>query len=235
MNLYAPLLLKKRKEKGYTQAEFARLIHYSVQTIAKYETGVSEMDVVSLICAARVLGVDCDSFIRGIDAKENNLCDNHDFDPEMFAKNLAIARVGRRVSQKGLASIVNCSTRSIKNYEAGNSVPSLTTFLRICDALKVKAHEFLFEDLSKRPEFRVPAKNKKIWVATGSIIGSAFFIGAILLAGRAVSLNSRTERPLPHAPTIESSVKEESAPQEGENNGVAEENILNAAYLPEIC
>ena len=224
MNLYAPLLLKKRKEKGFTQAEFAQMLHYSVQTIAKYETGVSEMDIVSLICAARVLGVDCDSFIRGIDAKENDFADHNDFDPELFSKNLATARIGRRISQKGLASMVCCSTRSIKNYEAGNSVPSLSTFLLICDSLKVKAHEFLFEDLSKRAEFHVAAKNKKIWVATGTIIGSVFFVGAILLAGRAISINSRADRNPNPIPAMESSLVEESVAPEGENG--AKESAL---------
>ena len=193
MNRYAPLLLKKRKQRGITQQEFARMLHYSVQTIAKYETGVSEMDLVCLIVASRVLGVDCNSFIHGVDAKENDLADYNDFDPDLFAKNLSVARIGRNVSQKILAAKAMCSTRSIKNYEAGNSVPSLTTFLYICDALKLKAEEFLFEDLSKRPEFRHSAKAKRVWVTATSIIGSLLFLGSIVFAGKFVSASLSTE------------------------------------------
>mgnify|MGYP002625510523 CR=1 FL=1 len=188
MNVYAPLILKKRKEVGITQAEFAAALHYSVQTAAKYETGISEMDVVSLIVASRVLGIDVDNFIHGIDKKENDLADRCEFNADLFAKNIATARIARRVSQKNLAVAANCSTRSIKNYEAGNSVPSLTTFRLICDALDVKAHEFLFEDLSKRSDFYVAMKNKRIWVASGSIIGALLLSATAIFSGLACLL-----------------------------------------------
>ena len=165
MNRYSEAMAEKRRRLGYSQADFADYLHYSVQTIAKYERGLSEMDVSSLIYTARFLQVDVDSFLKGEDAKRNEMAETHGFDPDLFTKNLVTARIARRMNQNKLAKLSGCSARSIKNYEGGKSLPSLSVFDAMLQVLNVSASDFLFEDLSLRPEFVVTAKNKKAWVA----------------------------------------------------------------------
>jgi transcriptional regulator with XRE-family HTH domain len=190
MNRYCEAMAEKRRALGYSQSDFADYLHYSVQTIAKYERGLSEMDVSSLIYASRFLQVDIDSFLKGEDAKHNDLADTHGFDPDMFTRNLVTVRVARRMNQNKLSKLCGCSARSIKNYEGGKSLPSLTVFSSMLEALNVSAADFLFEDLSTRAEFIVTAKNKKAWVAGITLASFGVFAATLGVGTRLSQLRS---------------------------------------------
>ena len=162
-------MVNKRRALGRSQSEFASFLHYSVQTVAKYESGASEMDLGSLIYAARFLEL-------GVDSKNNDFADHNDFDPNLFASNLVLVRNARKMSQKTLAALSLISSRSLKNYEAGKSIPSLTVFYHFCKALGVTASEMLFEDLSTRREF-LSVKKRSFRPA---VVASIFFAIALL-------------------------------------------------------
>lgn len=193
MNRYSEAMAEKRRRLGYSQADFADYLHYSVQTIAKYERGLSEMDVSSLIYTARFLQVDVDSFLKGEDAKRNEMAETHGFDPDLFTKNLVTARIARRMNQNKLAKLSGCSARSIKNYEGGKSLPSLSVFDAMLQVLNVSASDFLFEDLSLRPEFVVTAKNKKAWVAGITLASFGLFAITIGVGTRLSQLRSQED------------------------------------------
>ena len=183
MNLYCENMVNKRRALGRSQSEFASFLHYSVQTVAKYESGASEMDLGSLIYAARFLELDIDSFLIGVDSKNNDFADHNDFDPNLFATNLVLVRNARKMSQKTLAALSLISSRSLKNYEAGKSIPSLTVFYHFCKALGVTAAEMLFEDLSTRREFLSVKKRSFRPAVVASIFFAIALLGSSALVG----------------------------------------------------
>ena len=227
MNRYSSLLLEKRKKLDITQAELAKALRFSVQTIAKYEAGTNEMDVSTLAPVARLLQVDCDSFIIGVDAKDNDYADIYTFDRFRFAKNLALVRIARKLSQCQLASKCGCSSRSIKNYEAGKSLPSLTVFFYMCRALSVRACDLMFIDLSTREEFKNASKARRVVIAAGTTIGSLALITGMFFGTRAIILNNHKEQIEPPSTSENSNPEQESS--------ISEENQLRKTpYLPHI-
>jgi transcriptional regulator with XRE-family HTH domain len=80
MENFAEFLSARRQQLGKSQSDFARALNYSVQAVAKYEKGRSEMNVASLIAAARFLEVDVDSLCAQKAEKNNDWADKQDFD-----------------------------------------------------------------------------------------------------------------------------------------------------------
>lgn len=60
-----------------------------------------------------------------------------------FAKNLIKARRAADLTQKELAEILGYSEKTISKWECGNSFPSLDTFVKICEVLRVDSRQLL--------------------------------------------------------------------------------------------
>ena len=157
------------------------------------------MDAASLIYAARFLEMDVDSFIKGVDKKTNDLAESHDFDPDLFASNLVAARLARKMSQKVLAAKAGISSRSLKNYEACKSIPSLTVFTAFLNALKVSAADFLFTNLTDKKEFQTKKKRGLRFVFASVAFFAVFFTGGALTLGYALANTINNNSPVSRA------------------------------------
>lgn len=172
----AELIANRRKELGYTQKEFADAIFYTPQAISKYETGLSEMDVSSLVPTCHFLELDADSLLRGIAEKKNDFCDTKYFSPELFARNLLYAREGLLLTRAQVGAAVGLSDRSILNYEKGKGFPSLTDFAKMSDLYQMNPSVILFEELPK------PAKgiSRRVKLAIALLSTLVAVIGAVV-------------------------------------------------------
>ncbi|MCI2068556.1 MAG: helix-turn-helix domain-containing protein [Bacilli bacterium] len=171
MNSYSTLIALKRKQLGKSQADLAEAMHYSVQAVAKYEKGQSDISVQSLLVICRFLDIDPDSFLAGKD-QNNHTCDlNKEFDGKLFASNLRNARLKARLSLDKLAEDLKISSRSLKNYEGGHSVPFLSVFSEILKYTNQTASVFLTQEI-KGPTVIVKTKMplSKLILAIGLIV-----------------------------------------------------------------
>ncbi|MDY6367056.1 MAG: helix-turn-helix transcriptional regulator [Clostridia bacterium] len=62
---------------------------------------------------------------------------------ETFKKRLKELRTDKKISQKGLASVIGTNNSSICDWECGRSEPSIETILKLCDFFGVSADYLL--------------------------------------------------------------------------------------------
>lgn len=65
-----------------------------------------------------------------------------------FGKRLHENRIKQGLSSRQLAQKVNISQIHINEIERGNKTPSLETFIKICNALKITSDSILIDNLS---------------------------------------------------------------------------------------
>jgi len=199
---FSAYLQQRRQALGKSQSDFARALHYSVQAVAKYEKGQSEMNVASLVAAARFLEVDVDSFCAGKAEKSNTLADEHDFDGTLFAANLATLRANAGLTPEDVAKKIGISSRSVINYEKGRFYPSLSVFLAFAECYSVKPSAFFFAPITPTAIPKTPAKRARIhflplWIAIASlaVVGTGVGIPLYLNKKNAASTSSFTSEP----------------------------------------
>ena len=90
-----------------------------------------------------------------VDVKKqrNKLEDNmaKSIDKEKLGSNIRKARESYNWSQERLAEYINVSTKTISNYEAGNSMPTMSAFIAIAEALGYTLDEIKDGDFEKGP------------------------------------------------------------------------------------
>lgn len=64
-------------------------------------------------------------------------------DKEIFRKKIRTLRKLRHFTQEQLAEKIDIDLRHVVRLEAGESLPSLETFIRICEALEVTPNDLL--------------------------------------------------------------------------------------------
>ena len=71
-----------------------------------------------------------------------------DIDNISFGKNIRQKRKEQNITLGKLAEKCNMSENFLGNIERGTDIPSLKSFLKICNALNINADNLLFESLS---------------------------------------------------------------------------------------
>ena len=119
---------KRRKALGFTQFSLSRLIGYTPQALSKFEKSSIGFgaDVYPIIANAIQISVN-DLFDRKeffSQLKEGNKL----FTIPQIGVALRTIRKTYHLTQEDFAKILSVHPRSIRNYEAGNSVPSIVLF-----------------------------------------------------------------------------------------------------------
>jgi transcriptional regulator with XRE-family HTH domain len=212
MENFAEFLSARRQQLGKSQSDFARALNYSVQAVAKYEKGRSEMNVASLIAAARFLEVDVDSLCAQKAEKNNDWADKQDFDAALFASNLSAIRNKAKLTPEEAAKRIGVSPRSIINYEKGRSAPSLSVFLALSECYNVKPSTFFFTPVALEVSAKAPAKRAPIhflplWIAIASlaVVGTGVGIPLYLSKKNAATNSSFSSEPDPNPASSQAS------------------------------
>lgn len=212
MGNFAEFLSARRQQLGKSQSDFARALNYSVQAVAKYEKGRSEMNVASLIAAARFLEVDVDSLCAQKAEKNNDWADKQDFDAALFASNLSAIRNKAKLTPEEAAKRIGVSPRSIINYEKGRSAPSLSVFLALSECYNVKPSTFFFTPVALEVSAKAPAKRAPIhflplWIAIASlaVVGTGVGIPLYLSKKNAATNSSFSSEPDPNPASSQAS------------------------------
>lgn len=65
--------------------------------------------------------------------------------PEVFARNLRSARIRQGMSQRALATAIGASANSVVLWETGKSSPTLTSIVKLSQALSIPPEALLSE------------------------------------------------------------------------------------------
>lgn len=73
---FADVIVKLRKEKGFTQQDLADKLHITDKAVSKWERGLSYPDITSISTLANILGVDSSYLIDLCKSEDNPYLDN---------------------------------------------------------------------------------------------------------------------------------------------------------------
>lgn len=79
-----------------------------------------------------------------------------EFINKLISKKLKQVRKARRMTQKHLSKLLNKSQSFVNQVEQGKVMPSIDTFVNICNALQVEPTDMLIEYLC------IPAQSKQL-------------------------------------------------------------------------
>jgi transcriptional regulator with XRE-family HTH domain len=69
----------------------------------------------------------------------------------IFGERLKLFRKFKNITQEKLAEMIDIDTRQIVRLESGESLPSLSTLLKLCEAFGITPNEFLLIKEKKEP------------------------------------------------------------------------------------
>lgn len=74
--IFADVIVKLRKEKGFTQQDLANKLHITDKAVSKWERGLSYPDITSISTLANILGVESSYLIDLCKSEDNPYIDN---------------------------------------------------------------------------------------------------------------------------------------------------------------
>ena len=113
---------EQRKAAGFTQADLAEKLNIHLQTVSKWERGISEPDISQLGELAQALGVTLEKLCGQQESGETYV---GKFQAERFGKMLGEQRASCGESQEQLAAALSVSTDAISRWERGITCPDI--------------------------------------------------------------------------------------------------------------
>ena len=126
---------------GITQQELADQLGVHLQTVSKWERGISEPDFSLLGDIASVLGVTLE---RLIGADEADCTYGGHFSPESEGKALASARKAKGESQEDVAAVIGVTSDIVSKWERGIICPDIRQLCTLASHFEVPASKLYF-------------------------------------------------------------------------------------------
>lgn len=141
MNNFGERLKSLRKAAGITQQELADKLNVHLQTVSKWERGISEPDFSLLGGIASALGV---TFERLLGTDESDCTYGGYFSPEDEGRALASARRAKGESQDDIAAAVGVSSDIVSKWERGIICPDMEQLCALSVHFDVPASKLYF-------------------------------------------------------------------------------------------
>lgn len=149
----------KRKRFHLTQEELGIKIGYSAQAISKFEEGCASISCFVLPILAETLNFKLDEIvIKRKDVIETSL--THVTLP-LLIKQLKLIRLYNKISQNLFSTTLGISTRTIRNYERGISIPPISFLLDLHKNFKILPSEIMYVN-QELAEFEEKKNKKKV-------------------------------------------------------------------------
>ena len=183
MATFAENLKELRKAAHITQAELAEKLNVHLQTVSKWERGVSEPDIAQVGDLAAAVGVPLERLVGAEETAETYV--GH-FDAVLFGKNLAELRKQRGERQETLAESLHTTSDAVSKWERGVICPDLMQMCALAQHYGVPFSKLYFGiGETERTETPVQARRRKrisfAWLG-GTIVLGAALICTVLLA-----------------------------------------------------
>ena len=153
MDTFGNRLKSLRREAGLTQAQFSEKVGVHLQTVSKWERGVSEPDFSVLGEIAAALGISLETLL-GAPEGENTYTGN--FDIVVFGEVLAERRRRRGESQEKLAEWAGVSAATVSKWECGVICPDAELLLRLAEHFGIPVSGLYFGISDKKSVAEAP-------------------------------------------------------------------------------
>ena len=137
------LVLNKRKEIGLTQEELGKMIGYSPQAISKFEEGSASLSIMVLPSLISALNLNINEIV-GIEEKQE---ERKEILPiPLLIKQIKQLRISQKLTQSEFGEKLSLSQRTIRNYEAGYSIPSISFLLKIYEVFSILPSKLIYQN-----------------------------------------------------------------------------------------
>ena len=176
-------LKELRKAAGYTQAQFSERLNVHLQTVSKWERGVSEPDIALLGEMAAVLNVPLERLV-GAPIPEQPFAGA--FDSVRFGKKLCSARKGRGEGQEAVARVCDTTPDIVSKWERGVVCPDIERLLCLAEHFGEPVSKLYF-GITDGDKTETPAQAKRrrrfsfAWAGVCAVLLTAVVCLAVLL------------------------------------------------------
>ncbi|MDY6391442.1 MAG: helix-turn-helix transcriptional regulator [Bacilli bacterium] len=146
-----------RKSRGLTQRELGEQLGFTPQGISRFESLDSGFDLSLLSKLLQILNISLSDVEER--KKEGTHYTDFDFDLNALPRRIKSRRLAARLSQSELASKIGSTSRSIRSYENGESLPSYQSLEKIAEACGCLVADF-FVDLPLQEETDVSSSEE---------------------------------------------------------------------------
>ena len=141
MNDFCNRLKNLRKSAGITQQSMADGLNVHLQTVSKWERGISEPDISQLGDLARILGVTLEELLGESEGEETF---SGVFDAVKLGSAISSARSAAGESQEQLSALLCVSADSVSRWERGVTCPDITCLCRLAEHFDVPVSKLYF-------------------------------------------------------------------------------------------
>ena len=127
-----------------TQTELASYVGYSPQAFSKFESGRLSISLLVAPSLANALNLTLDDLFARRE-NDSNLV-NKPLDPETISVQLQFFRNARGLTQNEFAAKTGASVRSLRSYELGDAVPTLTFIDRLLEEFDIESSYILYKN-----------------------------------------------------------------------------------------
>lgn len=135
---------RRRKMLRLTQTELASYVGYSPQAFSKFESGRLSISLLVAPSLANALNLTLDDLFARRE-NDSNLV-NKPLDPETISVQLQFFRNARGLTQNEFAAKTGASVRSLRSYELGDAVPTLTFIDRLLEEFDIESSYILYKN-----------------------------------------------------------------------------------------
>lgn len=163
-NTVSERIRRIRKEKGWTQAQFAEILSVSQQMIGQFENSKKPPKLETIQKIAAALGVTAFDLMEGecLDKKTPGITEKIKSNHNMtVGERIRHLRKERGLTQKKLGELCKIAEPTIRRYEAGSLNPKLETIEKIASALGVPAYELTGTDYWDKKYPDIAQKSKE--------------------------------------------------------------------------
>lgn len=150
-----------RTNKGLTQSEFSERLGIHLQTVSKWERGISEPDISALGDISAALGVSLEKLLG---TGDGDVVYSGSFDAVALGKKIARLRRRRDESQSALAVALDVSTDTVSKWERGVVCPSIDGLALLAEHFSTPLSELYFgvdDELDDPPVQTVKLRKKR--------------------------------------------------------------------------
>lgn len=183
MDDFGSRLRTLRKEAGITQTELAEKLNVHLQTVSKWERGLSEPDFSLFGELADILGVSLEKLVG---AEEGETVFSGTFDAAAFGKNLAKLRKDKGESQEQLAELLSATASAVSKWERGIVCPDRAQLLLLAEHAGQPVSR-LYYGIGEKARTETPAQavlRKRytlLWAGLGALVCAALIVFSVFL------------------------------------------------------
>lgn len=146
-----------RKEANITQSDLAEKLNVHLQTISKWERGVSEPDIAQMGEFAKIINVSLEK-LCGVE--ENGQTYDGNFSAENLGALIASLRTAKNESQEQLAAALDTSADAISRWERGITCPDIEKLISISKYYNLPISKLYYGIIDAPQESTVIRKKK---------------------------------------------------------------------------